>query len=132
MDGAHERGKALPLIGLLSDGQVHSSLTHLYALLKMAKDHGLDQVFIHCFLDGRDTPPSSGAHYVATLQKKIEELGCGKIATVVGRYYAMDRDKRWERTQRAYELLTKAIGERATDPIAAITDRKSTRLNSSH
>jgi 2,3-bisphosphoglycerate-independent phosphoglycerate mutase len=122
MDGAHERGKALHLMGLISDGQVHSSLTHLYALLKMAKDRGLDQVFIHCFLDGRDTPPSSGGHYIATLQKKIEEIGCGEIATVVGRYYAMDRDKRWERTQRAYELLTKAIGERATDPLAGIDD----------
>jgi 2,3-bisphosphoglycerate-independent phosphoglycerate mutase len=120
MEGAHERGKALHLMGLISDGQVHSSLTHLYALLKMAKDRGLDQVFIHCFLDGRDTPPSSGGHYIATLQKKIEEIGCGEIASVVGRYYAMDRDKRWERTQRAYELLTKAIGERATDPLAGI------------
>nr|AUN37843.1 2,3-bisphosphoglycerate-independent phosphoglycerate mutase [uncultured bacterium] len=120
MDGAHERGKALHLMGLLSDGQVHSSLTHLYALLQMAKDRGLIQVFVHCFLDGRDTPPSSGAHYLAILQKKIQEIGCGEIATIVGRYYAMDRDKRWERTQRAYELLTKAIGERATDPIAGI------------
>src|ERR1051325_8646462 len=86
MDGAHERGKTLHLMGLISDGQVHSSLTHLYALLKMAKDRGLDQVFIHCFLDGRDTPPSSGAHYVAMLQRKIVEIGCGEIATVVGRY----------------------------------------------
>jgi 2,3-bisphosphoglycerate-independent phosphoglycerate mutase len=74
MDGAHERGTSLHLMGLISDGQVHSSLTHLYALLKMAKDRGLDQVFVHCFLDGRDTPPSSGAHYVATLQKKIDEI----------------------------------------------------------
>src|SRR5678815_3400196 len=122
MDGARERGKSLHLMGLISDGQVHSSLTHLYALLKMAKDRGLDQVFVHCFLDGRDTPPSSGAHYVATLQKKIEELGCGEIATVVGRYYAMDRDKRWERTQRAYDLLTKAIGERETDPLTGINE----------
>jgi len=122
MDGAHERGKALHLMGLISDGQVHSSLTHLYALLKMAKDHELDQVFVHCFLDGRDTPPSSGAHYIATLQKKIGEFGCGEIATVVGRYYAMDRDKRWERTQRAYDLLTKAIGERAIDPLAGINE----------
>jgi 2,3-bisphosphoglycerate-independent phosphoglycerate mutase len=122
MEGAKNRGSALHLMGLLSDGQVHSSQTHLYALLQMAKNHGLDQVFVHCFLDGRDTPPSSGAHYVATLQKKIEELGCGEIATVVGRYYAMDRDKRWERTQRAYELLTKAIGERATDPLAGINE----------
>jgi len=120
MAAAKTGGKALHLMGLISDGQVHSSLTHLYALLKMAKDHELDQVFVHCFLDGRDTPPSSGTHYIAALQRKMAEIGCGEIATVVGRYYAMDRDKRWERTQRAYDLLTKAIGERATDPIAAI------------
>lgn len=112
--------QALHLMGLISDGQVHSSLTHLYALLKMAKEHGLDHVFVHCFLDGRDTPPSSATQYVAALQRKMAEIGCGQIATVVGRYYAMDRDKRWERTQRAYDLLTKAIGERATDPIVAI------------
>jgi len=117
---AKKRGKALHLMGLISDGQVHSSLTHLYALLKIAKNHELDQVFVHCFLDGRDTPPSSGTHYIAALQRKMTEIGCGEIATVVGRYYAMDRDKRLERTQRAYDLLTKAIGERATDPIAAI------------
>jgi 2,3-bisphosphoglycerate-independent phosphoglycerate mutase len=122
MDGAKERGKALHLMGLLSDGQVHSSLTHLYALLKMAKEHGLDQVFVHCFLDGRDTPPSSASLYIASLQRKLAEIGSGEIATVVGRYYAMDRDKRWERTQRAYDLLTKAIGQRATDPIAGIKE----------
>jgi 2,3-bisphosphoglycerate-independent phosphoglycerate mutase len=122
MEAARARGKALHLMGLTSDGQVHSSLTHLYALLKMAKDHELDQVFVHCFLDGRDTPPSSGANYVASLQGKLDQIGCGEIATVVGRYYAMDRDKRWERTQRAYDLLTKAIGERATDPVAAIRE----------
>ena len=120
MDGAKTRGKPLHLMGLISDGQVHSSLTHLYALLKMAKDHGLEHVYVHCFLDGRDTPPSSGVHYVGHLQRKLDEIGCGEIATVVGRYYAMDRDKRWERTQRAYELLTKAIGERALDPITGI------------
>ena len=122
MDGAKTRGKALHLMGLISDGQVHSSLTHLYALLKMAKDHGLDHVYVHCFLDGRDTPPSSATQYVAALQRKMEEIGCGEIATVVGRYYAMDRDKRWERTQRAFDLLTKAIGERSLDPITAIND----------
>lgn len=120
IDGAKKRGKALHLLGLMSDGQVHSSLTHLYALLKMAKEHGLDHVYVHCFLDGRDTPPSSAAHYIAALQRKLVEIGCGEIATVVGRYYAMDRDKRWERTKRAYDLLTKAIGERAADPIAGI------------
>ena len=122
MDGAKRRGTALHLMGLTSDGQVHSSLTHLYALLKMAKDHELDRVFVHCFLDGRDTPPSSGTQYIAQLKRKMDEIGCGEIATVVGRYYAMDRDKRWERTQRASDLLTKAIGERALDPIPAINE----------
>ena len=122
IEGAKTRGKALHLMGLMSDGQVHSSLTHLYALLKLAKDHGLTDVYVHCFLDGRDTPPSSATHYIAALQRKLSEIGCGEIATVVGRYYAMDRDKRWERTQRAYDLLTKAIGGRATDPIAGINE----------
>ena len=120
MDGARTRGKALHLMGLVSDGQVHSSQAHLYALLRLAKQCGLDRVFIHCFLDGRDTPPSSGTQYIAALQKKIAEIGCGRIASIVGRYYAMDRDKRWERTERAYELLVKGHGERATDPVAAI------------
>ncbi|MEP6569031.1 MAG: 2,3-bisphosphoglycerate-independent phosphoglycerate mutase [Acidobacteriota bacterium] len=120
MDGAMRRGKALHLMGLISDGQVHSSQEHLYALLRLAKQCGLARVFIHCFLDGRDTLPSSGTRYVAALQQKIEEVGCGQIATIIGRYYAMDRDKRWERTERAYELLVRGKGERATDPVAAI------------
>ncbi len=120
INGARSRGKALQLMGLLSDGRVHSSQEHLYALLSLAKQQGLERVFIHCFLDGRDTPPASAIGYVAALQKKIEELGCGKIATIIGRYYAMDRDKRWERTQRAYDLLVRGQGELATDPVAAI------------
>ena len=120
MDGARKRGKALHLMGLLSDGQVHSSQEHLYALLRLAKQRGLERVFIHCFLDGRDTPPSSAVRYLAALQKNIEEIGCGQIATIIGRYYAMDRDKRWERTARAYELLVRGQGERAFDPSAAI------------
>lgn len=120
IDGAKQRGTALHLMGLLSDGQVHSSQEHLYALLRLAKQRGLERVFIHCFLDGRDTPPSSAATYIAALQKKIEETGCGHIASLCGRYYAMDRDKRWERTERAYELLVRGKGERATDPIAAV------------
>ena len=120
MEGVKQRGKALHLMGLLSDGQVHSSIQHLFALLRMAKEHKLDRVFIHCFLDGRDTPPSSAVQYVAALEEKIAEIGCGKIASLVGRYYAMDRDKRWERTQRAYELLINARGDRATDPRAAV------------
>lgn len=120
MESLKKSGKALHLMGLVSDGQVHSSLEHLYALLRMAKAHGLERVFIHCFLDGRDTPPASGVYYLTQLQKKIDEIGCGKIASVIGRYYAMDRDKRWERTKRAFDLLVNAEGERAADPIEAV------------
>jgi 2,3-bisphosphoglycerate-independent phosphoglycerate mutase len=120
LDGVKNPGKALHMMGLISDGQVHSSQKHLYALLRLAKQRGLERVFVHCFLDGRDTPPSSAAHYVEALQKQIEETGRGQIASLCGRYYAMDRDKRWERTQRAYELLVNGKGERATDPVAAI------------
>jgi 2,3-bisphosphoglycerate-independent phosphoglycerate mutase len=115
-----KNGKALHLMGLLSDGQVHSSQEHLYALLRLARLSGLDRVFIHCFLDGRDTPPSSAVYYLEQLQKNIAEIGCGRIASLVGRYYAMDRDKRWERTERAYDLLVKGQGQAATDPIAAV------------
>ena len=122
MDRVRDNGKSLHLMGLISDGQVHSSITHLYALLKLAVEKKLERVFIHCFLDGRDTPPASGEQYVAALQRQMDQIGAGEIATVVGRYYAMDRDKRWERTQRAYDLLTKAIGLRATDPITAIRE----------
>ncbi len=120
MDGALARGGALHLMGLLSDGLVHSSLEHLYALLGMAKERGLKRVYVHCFLDGRDTPPMSSYGYVEALQKKTAELGCGRIASVVGRYYAMDRDNRWERTRRAYDLLVHAEGERVIDPVEAI------------
>ncbi|HEY6231004.1 MAG TPA: 2,3-bisphosphoglycerate-independent phosphoglycerate mutase [Pyrinomonadaceae bacterium] len=120
MNEVKKTGKALHLMGLLSDGQVHSSQDHLYALLRLARQVGLERVFIHCFLDGRDTPPSSAQHYLAELQKKIDEIGCGKIASLVGRYYAMDRDKRWERTERAYNLLVSGIGVHARDPLAAV------------
>ena len=120
MEGAKLKGKALHLMGLLSDGQVHSSQQHLYALLAMARQRGLERVYVHCFLDGRDTPPSSAVHYVTALQAKIAEIGAGKIASLIGRYYAMDRDQRWERTERAYDLLVNAIGARANDPVAAI------------
>ena len=122
IERAKKRGRALHLMGLLSDGQVHSSQTHLYALLQMAKNHGLDHVFVHCFLDGRDTPPASATVYIGALQRKLTEIGCGEIATVVGRYYAMDRDKRWERTQRAYDLLVGANGKQHQDPIAAVKE----------
>ena len=92
---------ALHLYGLLSDGGVHSHNTHLYALLQLAKRNELEKVYVHVFLDGRDTPPASGADYTAQLQEKIREIGVGQIATVIGRYYVMDRDKRWERVEEA-------------------------------
>jgi 2,3-bisphosphoglycerate-independent phosphoglycerate mutase len=120
MDEAKSRGKALHLMGLVSDGQVHSSQEHIYALLRMAKQHGLQRVYVHGFLDGRDTPPASAYGYVEALQVKCAEIGCGRIASVIGRYYAMDRDKRWERTERAYKLLVNAEGERVIDPVEAI------------
>ncbi len=120
LDNAKSRGGAVHLMGLLSDGLVHSSQEHLYALLRMAKAHGLRHAYVHPFLDGRDTPPSSAHSYVRALQEKIKEIGFGEIATLCGRYYAMDRDKRWERTERAYRLLVEARGERASNPLAAI------------
>ncbi|HEX7958201.1 MAG TPA: 2,3-bisphosphoglycerate-independent phosphoglycerate mutase, partial [Pyrinomonadaceae bacterium] len=120
LDNAKARGGALHLMGLLSDGLVHSSQEHLYALLRMAKARGLARAYVHCFLDGRDTPPSSAHSYVKALQDRIAEMSFGEIATVCGRYYAMDRDNRWERTRRAYDLLVLGAGERAEDPAAAV------------
>jgi 2,3-bisphosphoglycerate-independent phosphoglycerate mutase len=120
MDNAVKHDKALHLMGLVSDGMVHSSQEHAYALLRLAKDCEVRRVYVHCFLDGRDTPPESADKYVAMMQDKCRELGIGEIASLVGRYYAMDRDKRWERNERAYRLLVHGEGERATDPIAAI------------
>ena len=122
IDRARIAPRSLHLMGLVSDGQVHSSLTHLYALLKMAKDHALERVFIHCFLDGRDTPPSSAANYIATLQRKIDEIGIGQIASVVGRYYAMDRDKRWERVKKAYDLIVNGIGKHSKNAVKSIEE----------
>lgn len=113
---------ALHLYGLLSDGGVHSHNTHLYALLQLAKRNGLEKVFVHLFLDGRDTPPASGADYALQLEEKMREIGVGKIATVMGRYYAMDRDKRWERVQEAYAAMVLGRGTTATDAVQAIKD----------
>lgn len=121
IDNALKHNRALHLMGLLSDGLVHSSQEHAYALLRLAKKREVRRVFVHCFLDGRDTPPSSAEKYVAALQDKLNEIGIGAIATVVGRYYAMDRDKRWERTERAFNLLVKGEGQRTSDPLAAIS-----------
>ena len=120
MEHCREWGTALHLMGLLSDGGVHSHITHLFALVKMAKEQGLEKVYVHCFLDGRDVPPSSGKSYVEQLQAKLDELGTGRIATVMGRYYAMDRDKRWDRVQRAYDAMTRGEGVQNPDPVDAV------------
>ncbi|RGB64060.1 MULTISPECIES: 2,3-bisphosphoglycerate-independent phosphoglycerate mutase [Oscillospiraceae] len=120
MDNCKQNGGALHLMGLLSDGGVHSHNKHLYGLLEMAKKKGLDKVYVHCFLDGRDVPPSSGADYVKELHDKMEELGVGRIASVMGRYYAMDRDNRWERVQKAYDAMVLGQGGHAACPYEAV------------
>ena len=120
MNNAKDNGKALHFMGLLSDGGVHSHNTHLYALLEMAKRVGVEKVFVHCFMDGRDVPPSSGKDYVKELMGKLEEIGVGKIATVMGRYYAMDRDNRWERVEKAYAAMVYGEGEQAECPLCAM------------
>ena len=117
---AHARSSRLHLLGLLSDGGVHSHQDHLYALLRMAKENHVEHVFIHAFTDGRDTAPTRGAEYLAVLQQKIREYGIGKIATVTGRYYAMDRDNRWDRIQKAYDAMVNGEGHKARDPIEAV------------
>ncbi len=110
VENCKKHDSALHLMGLCSDGGVHSHLTHLYALVKLAKDHGLTKVFVHCFMDGRDVPPTSGKGYVEQVDAKLKELGVGRIATVMGRYYAMDRDNRFERVEKAYAALTYGEG----------------------
>src|SRR3977135_2652059 len=121
---AMERGRTrqLHFLGLLSDGGVHSHIQHLFALLEMAKQRKVEKVFVHCFMDGRDTPPNSGRDYVRELQQKMRELGVGEIATLVGRYYAMDRDNRWERIELAYRAMVHGQAEtRTNDPVAALS-----------
>lgn len=115
-------GKALHLMGLLSDGGVHSHIKHLFGLLEMAKEKGLEHVYIHTIMDGRDTPPKSGKEYMRELQDKIDELGVGKIATVSGRYYTMDRDNRWDRIQQAYNAMVLGTGNKEQDPVEAMCD----------
>lgn len=115
-------GGKLHLMGLLSDGGVHSHIKHLYALVELARRREIDQVCIHAFLDGRDTPPKSGAGYLAELEKQLEKTGLGRVATVMGRYYAMDRDNRWERVEQAWRAMVLGEGETATDCAAAIEE----------
>ncbi|MEJ2201894.1 MAG: 2,3-bisphosphoglycerate-independent phosphoglycerate mutase, partial [Desulfuromonadaceae bacterium] len=116
------RGGKLHLLGLLSDGGVHSHNTHLYALLELAKRQGLQQVCVHALLDGRDTPPQSAIDYLAELEAKIEEIGVGRIATICGRFYAMDRDNRWDRVKRAYLAMVQGQGRTAASSAAAIRE----------
>jgi len=120
IDNCKANGSALHLIGLVSDGGVHSHNTHLYALVEMAKRAGLDKVYVHALLDGRDVPPASGAGYVAELRDKLSEIGVGKVATVMGRFYAMDRDNRWDRVEKAYNAIVCGEGEYNEDAVAAI------------
>ncbi len=121
MDNAKENGTSLHIFGLLSDGGVHSHNFHLYALLKLAKRRGLNKAYVHCFTDGRDTPPESGKDYIRALQDEMDRIGCGRIATVAGRYYAMDRDNHWDRIEKAYRAITLGEGETADSAMEAVT-----------
>ena len=122
MDNCKKNDSALHLWGLLSDGGVHSHIEHLYGLLEMAKKNGLQKVYVHAFLDGRDTPPASGKSYIEQLQNKMDEIGVGKIASLSGRYYAMDRDNNWERVEKAYDALTAGEGVQAENAVKAMED----------
>src|SRR4030081_1236137 len=120
---AMERGRTrnLHLLGLLSDGGVHSHIQHLFALLRMAREHHVERVFVHCFMDGRDTPPHSGVEFIQQLQQKMREVGCGSIASLTGRYFAMDRDNRWERIERVYRAVVHGDSPgKAADPVDAV------------
>ena len=112
-ENVKNNGSALHLFGLVSDGGVHSHNSHIYGLLELAKKQGIEKVYVHCFLDGRDTPPASGKEYVEELEAKMKEIGVGKVASVMGRYYAMDRDNRWDRVEKAYRALVCGEGEQA-------------------
>lgn len=122
MHAARDNGKQLHFMGLLGPGGVHSHIEHLFALLEMAKREKVEKVFVHCFLDGRDLPPESAAGYARELEEYIAKLGTGKIATVCGRYYAMDRDNRWDRVEKAYDMLTLGEGNLAVSAVEAIEE----------
>jgi len=122
IENCKKNGSKLHLYGLLSDGGVHSHNTHLYALLELAKKHGLKDVYVHCFFDGRDVPPDSAKDYVRELEDKLAEIGVGKIASVMGRYYAMDRDNRWERVKQAYDAMVLGQGLTASSASEAVAE----------
>lgn len=120
IENCKKHNSKLHIMGLLSDGGVHSHIRHLFALLELAKRKDFEDVYVHCFMDGRDTPPASGETYIAELEEKMKEKGIGKIATISGRFYAMDRDKRWERIQKAYDAMVKGEGEKFSSASVAI------------
>lgn len=120
VENCKKNNSALHLMGLLSNGGVHSHNSHLYSLLELAKKNGIEKVYVHCFMDGRDVPPTSGKDFVAELEEKMAEIGVGKIATISGRYYAMDRDNRWERVVKAYSAMVYGEGVENADPVAAM------------
>ena len=120
MKAAIDAGKAIHFMGLTGNGGVHSHIDHLFGLLDMAKDLGAKEIYVHCIMDSRDTDPHSGKEFLGEIQKKLSQLGVGKIATVMGRYYAMDRDNRWDRVEKAYAAFVYGEGEKFADPIAAI------------
>ena len=126
---AKENNKAVHLGGLLSDGGVHSHITHIYGLLEMAKKVGIEKVYIHAFLDGRDTPPQSADKYITELETKISEIGIGQIATISGRYYAMDRDNNYDRTKLAYDTMANGVGNLAKDAITAVRNSYADKVN---
>ena len=117
VENCKKNGSALHLMGLMSDGGVHSHNSHLFALVELAKKAGLEKVYVHCFMDGRDVPPTSGKDFIAELQAKLNEIGVGKIASIMGRYYAMDRDNRWERVEKAYAAMVYGEGNKNADPV---------------
>ena len=122
MENCKKNNSALHIFGLLSDGGVHSHNTHIYGTIEMAKKFGLEKVYVHAFLDGRDTPPASGKDYVAALVDKMQEIGVGKVASISGRYYAMDRDNNWDRVEKAYAAMVYGEGVKAADPVQAVAD----------
>ena len=120
IENCKKNNSKLHIMGLLSDGGVHSHIRHLYAILELAKRKDFEDVYVHCFMDGRDTPPASGENYITLLEEKMKEKGVGKIASICGRFYAMDRDKRWQRVEKAYNALVNGVGEKAASATTAI------------
>lgn len=120
IENCKKNNSKLHILGLLSDGGVHSHMRHLFAILELAKRRDFEDVYVHCFMDGRDTPPASGENYILKLEEKMKEKGVGKIASISGRFYSMDRDKRWQRIQKSYDAMVNGVGQKATSAIAAI------------